>query len=59
MFRQLLSVAHVLRDWKQAVVTFVHKKGPTNILTNDTVPYQSPVSPANCWKELLSRSTPS
>lgn len=34
MFRQLLSIAHVPEDWKQAVITPVHKKSPTNIFTN-------------------------
>ena len=34
MFTQLLSVACVPKIWKQALITPVHKKGPTNVLTN-------------------------
>ena len=33
-YKQLLSVAHVPDEWKRAIITPVHKKGPTNLLTN-------------------------
>ena len=32
MFTQLLSVACVPGIWKKAVITPIHKKGPTNVL---------------------------
>ena len=34
IFEQLLSVAFVPEIWKTAVITPVHKKGPTNLLSN-------------------------
>jgi len=34
MFRQLLSVGCVPDEWKNAVITPVHKKGSTSSLTN-------------------------
>ena len=33
-FRQLLSVAYIPDEWKRAVITPVHKKSPTHLLTN-------------------------
>jgi len=33
-YKQLLSVAHVPDEWKRAIITPVHKKGPTNLFTN-------------------------
>ena len=34
IFRQLLSVAYVPEEWKRAVITPVHKKSSTHLLTN-------------------------
>ena len=34
LFKQMLSVASVPEVWKTAIVTPVHKKGPTNVLSN-------------------------
>ena len=49
IFRQLLSVAYIPDEWKQAVITPVHKKGPTHLLT--IVPFWSPVSHASFLSE--------
>lgn len=34
LYKQLLSVAYVPDIWKKAVVTPVHKKGPTTAVSN-------------------------
>ena len=34
LFKQMLSVASVPDAWKTAIITPVHKKGPTNVLSN-------------------------
>ena len=34
LFKQMLSVASVPEVWKTAIITPVHKKGPTNVLSN-------------------------
>jgi len=48
MFQQLLSIAFVPGVWKKAVITPVHKKGSTDLLSN-----YRPISVIMCFSSIL------